>query len=41
MKGLFGWVGFRRVALPYRRAPRMAGVLGDYDRVLKIFTELY
>ncbi|MGB3394001.1 MAG: glycosyltransferase family 2 protein [Stenotrophomonas sp.] len=25
MKGLFGWVGFRRVALPYRRAPRMAG----------------
>jgi glycosyltransferase involved in cell wall biosynthesis len=25
MKGLFGWVGFRRVALPYRREPRMAG----------------
>jgi glycosyltransferase involved in cell wall biosynthesis len=25
MKGLFGWVGFRRVALPYRRAPRLAG----------------
>ncbi|HBN53950.1 MAG TPA: glycosyl transferase family 2 [Stenotrophomonas sp.] len=25
MKGLFGWVGFRRVALPYHRAPRMAG----------------
>ena len=25
MKGLFGWVGFRRVALPYRRAPRVAG----------------
>ncbi|MCW4455007.1 glycosyltransferase family 2 protein [Flavobacterium sp. MXW15] len=25
MKGLFGWVGFRRVALPYRRGPRLAG----------------
>ena len=25
MKGLFGWVGFRRVAVPYRRAPRLAG----------------
>ncbi|WP_282276753.1 glycosyltransferase family 2 protein [Stenotrophomonas sp. PS02297] len=25
MKGLFGWVGFRRVALPYHRAPRIAG----------------
>src|SRR5690606_8515325 len=25
MKGLFGWVGFRRAALPYRRQPRLAG----------------
>ncbi|MBN6149583.1 glycosyltransferase family 2 protein [Xanthomonas sp. AmX2] len=25
MKGLFGWVGFRQAALPYRRAPRLAG----------------
>ena len=25
MKGLFGWIGFRRVALPYRRSPRLAG----------------
>ncbi len=25
MKGLFGWVGFRRIALPYRREPRRAG----------------
>ena len=25
MKGLFGWVGFRRIALPYRRQPRLAG----------------
>jgi glycosyltransferase involved in cell wall biosynthesis len=25
MKGLFAWVGFRQVALPYRRAPRLAG----------------
>ncbi len=25
MKGLFGWVGFRRVAVPYRRRPRQAG----------------
>ncbi|QNH11839.1 glycosyltransferase [Xanthomonas sp. SI] len=25
MKGLFGWVGFRQMALPYRRAPRLAG----------------
>ncbi|WP_045761919.1 glycosyltransferase family 2 protein [Xanthomonas albilineans] len=25
MKGLFGWVGFRRLAVPYRRAPRLAG----------------
>jgi glycosyltransferase involved in cell wall biosynthesis len=25
MKGLFAWVGFRHVALPYRRQPRLAG----------------
>ena len=25
MKGLFGWVGFRQVAIPYVRAPRLAG----------------
>jgi len=25
MKGLFGWVGYRRVALPYRRGARVAG----------------
>lgn len=25
MKGLFGWVGFRRIALPYHREPRRAG----------------
>nr|WP_228735069.1 glycosyltransferase family 2 protein [Xanthomonas euvesicatoria] len=25
MKGLFGWVGFRQVALPYRREPRLSG----------------
>ncbi|MGN7837613.1 glycosyltransferase family 2 protein [Stenotrophomonas sp. 22385] len=25
MKGLFGWVGFRRVALPYHRHARMVG----------------
>ena len=25
MKGLFGWVGFKRIALPYARAPRLAG----------------
>jgi glycosyltransferase involved in cell wall biosynthesis len=25
MKGLFGWVGFRQVAVPYQRAPRAAG----------------
>ncbi|WP_434026194.1 glycosyltransferase family 2 protein [[Pseudomonas] boreopolis] len=25
MKGLFGWVGFRQTALPYRRSPRLAG----------------
>lgn len=25
MKGLFGWVGYRHVALPYRRQRRMAG----------------
>lgn len=25
MKGLFGWVGYRRVAIPYHRAPRLAG----------------
>ena len=25
MKGLFGWVGFRSVALPYERDPRIAG----------------
>ena len=25
MKGLFGWIGFRSVAVPYRRGPRLAG----------------
>jgi glycosyltransferase involved in cell wall biosynthesis len=25
MKGLFGWIGFNRIALPYRREPRVAG----------------
>lgn len=25
MKGLFGWIGYNRVALPYRREPRAAG----------------
>jgi glycosyltransferase involved in cell wall biosynthesis len=25
MKGLFGWVGFRQVAVPYRREPRLSG----------------
>ncbi len=25
MKGLFGWVGFRQLAVPYRRAPRLSG----------------
>ncbi len=25
MKGLFGWVGYNQVALPYRREPRLAG----------------
>ena len=26
MKGLFAWVGYRQIALPYRRDPRYAGV---------------
>jgi len=25
MKGLFGWIGFERVAVPYHREPRLAG----------------
>ena len=25
MKGLFGWIGFRQVAIEYRREPRLAG----------------
>lgn len=25
MKGLFGWVGFNRIAVPYQREPRIAG----------------
>jgi glycosyltransferase involved in cell wall biosynthesis len=25
MKGLFGWIGYRRVAVPYERRPRLAG----------------
>jgi glycosyltransferase involved in cell wall biosynthesis len=25
MKGLFGWIGFNRVAIPYQREPRLAG----------------
>ena len=25
MKGLFGWIGYNRIAVPYRREPRIAG----------------
>jgi glycosyltransferase involved in cell wall biosynthesis len=25
MKGLFGWIGFNRISVPYRREPRLAG----------------
>jgi polyisoprenyl-phosphate glycosyltransferase len=25
MKGLFGWVGYQQIAIPYRREPRVAG----------------
>ncbi|MFT3898036.1 MAG: glycosyltransferase family 2 protein [Thermomonas sp.] len=25
MKGLFGWIGFNRVSIPYQREPRLAG----------------
>ncbi|MEO5628629.1 MAG: glycosyltransferase family 2 protein [Thermomonas sp.] len=25
MKGLFGWIGFNQIAIPYQRAPRIAG----------------
>ncbi|QDW66260.1 glycosyltransferase family 2 protein [Luteimonas granuli] len=25
MKGLFGWIGFNRTSIPYRREPRLAG----------------
>ncbi|HZH43649.1 MAG TPA: glycosyltransferase family 2 protein [Lysobacter sp.] len=25
MKGLFGWIGYRRIAIPYQRAQRLAG----------------
>ncbi|KRG70143.1 glycosyltransferase family 2 protein [Pseudoxanthomonas dokdonensis] len=25
MKGLFGWVGYRQISVPYRREPRVAG----------------
>ena len=25
MKGLFGWIGFNQIAVPYRREPRLAG----------------
>jgi polyisoprenyl-phosphate glycosyltransferase len=25
MKGLFGWIGFEQVSIPYQRAPRLAG----------------
>ncbi|MGN6112873.1 MAG: glycosyltransferase family 2 protein [Luteimonas sp.] len=25
MKGLFGWIGYRRIAVPYERKPRLAG----------------
>ncbi|MGV8921823.1 MAG: glycosyltransferase family 2 protein [Thermomonas sp.] len=25
MKGLFGWIGFNQVSIPYQRAPRIAG----------------
>jgi polyisoprenyl-phosphate glycosyltransferase len=25
MKGLFGWIGFKQVSIPYQRAPRLAG----------------
>ncbi len=26
MKGLFGWIGFNQTAIPYQRAPRIAGI---------------
>jgi len=40
MKGLFAWVGFRQVAVPYERAPRLAGeTKWNYWKLLNLSIE--
>jgi glycosyltransferase involved in cell wall biosynthesis len=40
MKGLFAWIGFRQVAVPYERAPRLAGkTKWNYWKLLNLSVE--
>ena len=40
MKGLFAWIGFRQVAVPYERAPRLAGeTKWNYWKLLNLSIE--
>jgi len=42
MKGLFAWIGYRQVAVPYERERRVAGayLLGQMNSVF-VFARLY
>jgi polyisoprenyl-phosphate glycosyltransferase len=40
LKGLFAWIGFRQVAVPYERAPRLAGeTKWNYLKLLNLSIE--
>jgi polyisoprenyl-phosphate glycosyltransferase len=40
MKGLFAWIGFRQIAVPYERAPRLAGASKwNYAKLLNLSVE--
>ena len=40
MKGLFAWIGFRQVAVPYERAPRLIGASKwNYSKLLNLSVE--
>jgi hypothetical protein len=40
MKGLFAWIGFRQVAVPYERAPRLIGnTKWNYSKLLNLSVE--
>lgn len=40
MQGLFAWIGFRQVAVPYERGPRLAGeTKWNYWKLLNLSIE--